>query len=54
MSNEEQPKEIELENLEKPLTEEELKETTGGVGLIDPRSPLPFAPPRAGRNRGAN
>jgi len=32
MSNDKTSKDFELEDLEKPLTEQEMKETTGGVG----------------------
>lgn len=32
MSNENESKDLKLEDLEKPLTEQELKETTGGSG----------------------
>lgn len=36
MSDEQTSKDFELEDLEKPLTEKEMKETTGGEGNFGP------------------
>ncbi|BBH22522.1 hypothetical protein Back11_38670 [Paenibacillus baekrokdamisoli] len=44
MSNDKESKDFELDDLEKPLTEQEMKETTGG-GTTAPLSPtLPLSP----------
>ncbi|MEK3912605.1 hypothetical protein [Paenibacillus sp. FSL H7-0331] len=48
MSNENESKDLKLEDLEKPLTEQEMKETTGGGkwGLI-----IPGAAPHVNKRR---
>ncbi|WP_171650104.1 hypothetical protein [Paenibacillus foliorum] len=56
MSNDKESKDLKLEDLEKPLTELEMKETTGGAGTVGASgtiAPLPKVSPR-GTSRSSN